>query len=80
MKLGESAFYTHEPLMLFLNLVICYTFREADNNQVPIGTSNLLLRGCVIRNTENVEGIVIYAGKHVTNDGYFGVIHFIKCS
>ena len=42
--------------------------RERDGNQIPIGTNNLLLRGCIIRNTENVEGIVVYAGKRMPED------------
>ena len=29
---------------------------------MPVGKNNLLLRGCVIRNTDWVEGMVVYAG------------------
>lgn len=42
-----------------------YQFRgyiATDERQFPIGKNNLLLRGCVIRNTGYVEGIVVYAG------------------
>jgi len=31
--------------------------------RVPVGTENLLLRDCVLKNTDFVEGIVVYAGK-----------------
>jgi hypothetical protein len=31
--------------------------------RVPVGTENLLLRDCVLKNTNFVEGIVVYAGK-----------------
>ncbi|XP_039280038.1 probable phospholipid-transporting ATPase VA [Nilaparvata lugens] len=30
--------------------------------RVPVGTENLLLRDCVLKNTDYVEGIVVYAG------------------
>ncbi|XP_075214659.1 phospholipid-transporting ATPase VA [Lycorma delicatula] len=30
--------------------------------RVPVGTENLLLRDCVLKNTDFVEGIVVYAG------------------
>eukprot|EP01147_Barroeca_monosierra_P007745 gene7745-624_t len=32
------------------------------NSVVPLDTSNMLLRGCVIRNTKRVVGLVVYAG------------------
>jgi phospholipid-translocating ATPase len=31
--------------------------------RVLVGTENLLLRDCVLKNTDFVEGIVVYAGK-----------------
>lgn len=31
--------------------------------KVPVGTENLLLRECILKNTDFVEGIVIYAGQ-----------------
>lgn len=31
--------------------------------QIPVDRNNMLLRGCVIRNTQWVEGMVVYAGK-----------------
>ena len=36
-----------------------------DGKRVPVNRSNLLLRGCVLRNTEAVIGIVAYAGLSV---------------
>lgn len=33
-----------------------------NGDKIQINNNNLLLRGCVIRNTDYVEGIVIYAG------------------
>lgn len=30
---------------------------------VPVSTDNLLLRECVLKNTDFVEGIVVYAGR-----------------
>lgn len=39
---------------------------------VPVGTENLLLRECVLKNTDFVEGIVVYAGhesKAMLNNG-----------
>ncbi|KAK7867763.1 hypothetical protein R5R35_002262 [Gryllus longicercus] len=40
--------------------------------RVPVGTENLLLRECVLKNTDFVEGIVVYAGhetKAMLNNG-----------
>lgn len=34
--------------------------------RVPVGTDNLLLRECLLKNTDFVEGIVVYAGKVIT--------------
>lgn len=31
--------------------------------RVPVGTENILLRECLLKNTDFVEGIVVYAGK-----------------
>lgn len=31
--------------------------------RVPLSKDNLLLRDCTLRNTDYVEGIVVYAGK-----------------
>jgi phospholipid-translocating ATPase len=30
---------------------------------VPVGKDNLLLRECVLKNTDFIEGLVVYAGK-----------------
>ncbi|KAK9870972.1 hypothetical protein WA026_009932 [Henosepilachna vigintioctopunctata] len=40
--------------------------------KVPVGTENLLLRECLLKNTDYVEGIVVYAGhetKAMLNNG-----------
>lgn len=31
--------------------------------RVPVGTDNLLLRECLLKNTDFIEGIVVYAGR-----------------
>ncbi|KAL3879260.1 hypothetical protein ACJMK2_031562 [Sinanodonta woodiana] len=36
---------------------------EAENDRVPLNKDNILLRGCFIRNTDWVEGFVVYAGR-----------------
>ena len=33
-----------------------------EGKEIPVGKNNLLLRGCIIRNTDWVEGMVVYAG------------------
>lgn len=41
-------------------------FRSNDEGkEIPVGKSNLLLRGCIIRNTDWAEGMVVYAGKEM---------------
>ncbi len=35
---------------------------EPDGTRVGVNRNNLLLRGCVLRNTSRVAGIVVYAG------------------
>lgn len=43
-----------------------------NGGRVPVSTENLLLRECVLKNTNFVEGIVIYAGhetKALLNNG-----------
>lgn len=40
--------------------------------RVPVGTENLLLRECLLKNTDFIEGIVVYAGhetKAMLNNG-----------
>ena len=38
--------------------------------RVPVGKDNLLLRECVLKNTDFVEGLVVYAGKvHFISNG-----------
>ena len=35
----------------------------SDGSRVPLDSSHMLLRGCVLRNTSSAVGLVIYAGK-----------------
>ncbi len=35
---------------------------DPDGKRWPVGRENLLLRDCVLKNTDFVEGIVLYAG------------------
>lgn len=52
------------PFLLFKNKLLCYlSYREHSNRErVGLSKENVLLRGCTIRNTEAVMGIVVYAG------------------
>ncbi|CAH0663442.1 unnamed protein product [Chilo suppressalis] len=48
------------------------TISHPDGTRVPITSENLLLRDCTIKNTDFVEGIVVYAGhetKAMLNNG-----------
>ena len=43
-----------------------FTFYDrifADGKRLTAGSESLLLRGCILRNTDYVQGIVLYAGK-----------------
>ena len=40
-----------------------------EGREIPVGKSNLLLRGCIIRNTDWAEGMVVYAGKEMLLHG-----------
>jgi len=43
--------------------LLCPEIRISDSGrEIAVGKNNLLLRGCVIRNTDWVEGMVVYAG------------------
>lgn len=35
-----------------------------DGENCPLKNKNLILRGCVLRNTDKIAGLVIYAGKN----------------
>ncbi|XP_052278161.1 phospholipid-transporting ATPase VA-like isoform X2 [Dreissena polymorpha] len=35
---------------------------EREDNIIPLNQNNIMLRGCIMRNTDWVEGIVVYAG------------------
>ena len=36
---------------------------KQSGERVPLGKDNLLLRECVLKNTDYIEGLVVYAGK-----------------
>lgn len=36
--------------------------REAGQHTVPLGPANVVLRGCMLRNTPHIHGLVIYTG------------------
>lgn len=48
------------------------TLSHPDGTRVPLNSENLLLRECMVKNTDYVEGIVVYAGhetKAMLNNG-----------
>lgn len=38
------------------------TLIHSNGERVPVSTENLLLRECLLKNTDFIEGIVLYAG------------------
>ena len=45
---------------------------EPSGKRIPVGKDNLVLRECIIKNTDFVEGLVVYAGnesKAMMNSG-----------
>ena len=45
---------------------------DASGRRTPVGKDNLVLRECILKNTDFVEGIVVYAGhesKAMMNNG-----------
>lgn len=38
------------------------TIIHPSGETVPVGTENLILRECLLKNTDFIEGIVVYAG------------------
>lgn len=53
-------------------MIFFFVFARLHPNgeKVPINKENLLLRDCVLKNTDYVEGIVIYAGKCVAHASF----------
>jgi len=47
---------------------------QANGEEVAIDKNNLLLRGCVLKNTESLYGLVIYAGKYFFHLHCFAVL------
>lgn len=79
--------FTFCSLFMFLILISCIvSVRHLDNGRKKgLSKENLLLRGCVLRNTDYIKGIVIYAGRlkvylvHRLYEGYsylYVVMHF----
>lgn len=51
------------PHFCYLKIICCLSCREHSNKErVGLSKENVLLRGCTVRNTEAVVGIVVYAG------------------
>lgn len=44
---------------------MCAHSERPNGEQVGVNRNNLLLRGCIVRNTATVVGIVVYAGKKI---------------
>ena len=40
-----------------------FTLTNQEGAKVSLGVKNVLLRGCILRNTGHVHGMVIYTGK-----------------
>ena len=38
--------------------------RELDNNEIDCDISNIILKGCVLKNTDYICGIIVYSGKN----------------
>ena len=43
--------------------LVFFSSLTGTGDKVPVNRNNILLRGCIIRNTDFVEGIVVYAGR-----------------
>ncbi|TSW48746.1 putative phospholipid-transporting ATPase VD [Bagarius yarrelli] len=60
---GETNLKQRQVVKDLLQEKQCVSFREhPDKVRVGLHTNNLLLRSCIVRNTETVIGIVVYAG------------------
>ena len=46
-----------------MSSLLIIKFRDTSNGSVSVNSNNLLLRGCIIRNTDFIEGLVVYAGR-----------------
>ncbi|XP_024543304.1 phospholipid-transporting ATPase 1 isoform X2 [Selaginella moellendorffii] len=45
------------------NIYDFVAYLEIDDTQAPLGPNNIILRGCVLKNTAWIVGVVVYAGK-----------------
>lgn len=59
---GGGAYIECEPPSVSMSAFHGAFYAGAGASAVPLGTSNLLLRSCVLRNTELLEGVVLYTG------------------
>lgn len=48
------------PHIIFICLLVHFSLHK--DRREPVNKNNLLLRGCEVKNTDFVEGIVVYAG------------------
>ena len=42
--------------------IVHFVDRIKGEEKISLNSSNLLLRGCIIKNTDFIEGFVLYAG------------------
>ena len=42
--------------------MFCVSSCQPDGSRIAVGRSHLILRGCILRNTDYVVGVVVYAG------------------
>ena len=50
-------------LLYVVDLVNNFTFLvQPWGERIPVGKDNLILRECILKNTDYVEGLVVYAG------------------
>ena len=45
--------------------MFCVSSCQPDGSRIAVGRSHLILRGCILRNTDYVMGVVVYAGMTV---------------
>ena len=58
-----SQVHTHTPTAEWTHCLACTYSQNPDGSRTGVSRNNLLLRGCVLRNTRVVGGVVVYAGE-----------------